>query len=66
MNLSYEPLTLDLKTTFRIAHGASDQRHNVVTHIDEGLGEAAAVSYHGESQQGIMDYLSRIKLGDDP
>jgi L-alanine-DL-glutamate epimerase-like enolase superfamily enzyme len=65
MNLTYEPLTLDLKTTFRIAHGASDQRHNVITHIDEGLGEAAAVSYHGESQQGIMDYLSRITLSDD-
>lgn len=66
MNLTYEPLTLDLKTTFRIAHGASDQRHNVITHIDEGLGEGAAVSYHGESQQGIMEYLSRIKLSDDP
>jgi L-alanine-DL-glutamate epimerase-like enolase superfamily enzyme len=68
MKLTCEPLTLDLRTTFRIAHGASDQRHNVIAHLDEGLGEGAAVSYHGESQQGIMDYLARVAdlMGDDP
>lgn len=33
-----------------------------------GLGEGAAVSYHGETQQGIMEYLSRVagQIGDDP
>ncbi len=58
MNLSWEPITLDLRTTFRIAHGASDQRHNVLAHLDEGIGEGAGVPYLGESQAGIMDYLS--------
>lgn len=60
MKLSCEPITLNLRTTFRIAHGASDQRHNVITHIGAGLGEAAAVAYYGETQSGIMEYLSSL------
>jgi L-alanine-DL-glutamate epimerase-like enolase superfamily enzyme len=68
MNISFEPITLDLKTTFRIAHGASDQRHNVIVHLGEGLGEAAGVAYLGESQAGILAYLGQLAapLGDDP
>ncbi len=72
MRLTYEPITLNLRTTFRIAHGASDQRYNVIAKLEdgqyEGLGEAAAVVYHGETQQGIMEYLSQAagKIGDDP
>ena len=68
MHLSWERLTLNLRTTFRIAHGATDQRQNVLVHLDEGLGEAAAVYYHGESVQGIVDYLTGVtgSLGDDP
>ncbi|MBN2551026.1 MAG: dipeptide epimerase [Anaerolineales bacterium] len=60
LKLTCEPITLDLRTTFRIAHGASDQRHNVIAHIGEGLGEAAAVAYYGETQSGIMQYLSSL------
>ncbi len=68
MTLSYEPLTLNLRTPFRIAHGVSEQRHNVVAHIGDGLGEAAAVAYHGETQQKIMDYLAAVadRVGADP
>ncbi|MBI5564060.1 MAG: dipeptide epimerase [Chloroflexi bacterium] len=68
MTLTYEPLTLNLHTPFRIAHGVSEQRHNVVVHINGGLGEAAAVAYHGETQQKIMDYLAAVadRVGDDP
>lgn len=68
MKLTWQPITLDLRTTFRIAHGASDQRFNVITRVDEGLGEAAAVAYYGETQTGIMDYLAQVAdlLGDDP
>jgi L-Ala-D/L-Glu epimerase len=68
MTLTYEPLTLNLRTPFRIAHGVSEQRHNVVAHIGDGLGEAAAVSYHGETRQKIMDYLAAMadRVGDDP
>ena len=60
MKLTWEPLTLELRTTFRIAHGADDRRYNVLVRLDDGLGEAAAVTYHGETQAGIMDYLSRV------
>lgn len=67
MKLHWEPLTLDLKTTFRVAHGASDQRYNVLVYLDDGVGEAAAVPYYGETQQGIIDYLNSVPdLGDDP
>src|SRR5690349_14538260 len=67
MKLHWEPITLDLKTTFRVAHGASDQRHNVLVYLDEGVGEAAAVPYYGETQQGIIEYLKSVPdLGDDP
>jgi len=67
MKLSWEPITLDLRTTFRIAHGSSDQRFNVLVHLDDGVGEAAAVPYYGETQQGILDYLKTVPdLGDDP
>jgi L-Ala-D/L-Glu epimerase len=67
MKLDWEPLTLDLKTTFRVAHGASDQRHNVLVYLDDGVGEAAAVPYYGETQEGIIEYLKSVRdLGDDP
>jgi len=67
MKLSWEPITLDLKTTFRIAHGSSDQRFNVLVHLDDGIGEAAAVPYYGETQNGIIEYLKSVPdLGDDP
>jgi L-alanine-DL-glutamate epimerase-like enolase superfamily enzyme len=67
MKLHCEPITLDLKTTFRVAHGASDQRYNVLVHLDDGVGEAAAVPYYGETQQGIIEYLQSVPdLGDDP
>jgi L-alanine-DL-glutamate epimerase-like enolase superfamily enzyme len=67
MQLSWESLTLDLKTPFRIAHGTSHQRHNVLVRLDEGIGEAPAVVYYGETQEVILEYLSRVPdLGDDP
>jgi len=53
--------TLDLRHTWRIAHGASDQRHNVLAKIGEGeqagIGEAAGVPHHSESQAGIIALL---------
>jgi L-alanine-DL-glutamate epimerase-like enolase superfamily enzyme len=67
IKLRWEPITLDLKTTFRVAHGASDQRHNVLVFLDDGVGEAAAVPYYGETQAGIMEYLKSVPdLGEDP
>ena len=61
MKLSWKPVTLDLRTPFRIAHSVSYQRHNVVVQIGDGLGEAAAVAHHGETQSGIIDYLAKIE-----
>ena len=67
MKLHWEPITLDLKTTFRVAHGASDQRHNVLVYLDDGVGEAATVPYYGETREGILEYLESVPdLGDDP
>src|SRR5687768_14960187 len=67
MKLHWEPITLELKTTFRVSHGASDERHNVLVYLDDGVGEAAAVPYYGETQQGIIEYLKSVPdLGDDP
>ncbi len=60
MKLSYEPFTVKLKTTWRIAHGATDQRQNVFVQIGDGVGEAAGVPHHGESQEGIIAYLQAV------
>ena len=60
MNLQWEAVTLNLRTTWRIAHGATDQRHNVIAHIAGGLGEGAGVPHHGESQAGIIAYLEQV------
>ena len=50
MQLHYEPITLDLSTPFRIAHGTSYARHNVLVTISDGQhvgrGEAAPVRQH--------------------
>ncbi len=67
MRLAWEAITLDLKLPFRLAHGTTGQRFNVLVYLDEGVGEAAAVPYYGESQSGIIEYLQRVPdLGDDP
>ena len=70
LTLKPEPITLNLATPFRIAHGTSVARHNVLVRIDDGqqqgLGEAAAVVQHHETQQGVMEYLAALpKLPDD-
>ena len=67
MKLRWETISLELKTTFRVAHGASTQRHNVLVYLDDGVGEAAAVPYYGETPEGIIEYLKSVPaLGDDP
>jgi L-alanine-DL-glutamate epimerase-like enolase superfamily enzyme len=71
MKLSAHPMTLNLRTTFRVSHGASDQRHNVLVKLEHeglvGYGEAAAVFYYGDTQESLMAYLNALpNLGDDP
>lgn len=66
MKLHWEPLTLDLRTTFRLSSGASDQRYNVLVYLGDGVGEAPAVPSYGETQSGIIEYLKSVPdLGDD-
>lgn len=62
MKLTWQPLTLGLLQPFHIAHGVSTTRDNVLVHLDSGVGEAAAVPYHGETPQGIADYLRGLGL----
>lgn len=73
MKLHYEPITLELETPFRIAHGTSTARHNVLVRVDdgerEGWGEAAPVRQHHETQAGVLDYIAALpweSLPDDP
>jgi L-alanine-DL-glutamate epimerase-like enolase superfamily enzyme len=71
MHLQYEAITLTLKSPFRIAHGTSLARHNVLVRINdgkyEGLGEAAPVQQHHESQASVLAYLAKLPpLPDDP
>ena len=57
MRVVWETITLELRTTFSTAHGASDQRDNVLVRIQHqgrvGLGEAAGLRYLGESPEGV-------------
>ncbi|HKO92194.1 MAG TPA: dipeptide epimerase [Polyangiaceae bacterium] len=68
MQLSWQPLPLQLIQPFRIAHGTSSVRHNVLVRLGEGLaeglGEAAAVHYHGETPEGIVEYLRSVDLSE--
>jgi L-Ala-D/L-Glu epimerase len=41
----------------------SDVRENVLVHVGGGVGEAAAVPYHGETSAGIIQYLQGVDLG---
>jgi L-alanine-DL-glutamate epimerase-like enolase superfamily enzyme len=71
MKLTCKPLTLNLRTTFRVAHGATDQRHNVLISIEHegqtGYGESAAVPYYGDTQESLSAYLNALPpLSDSP
>jgi L-alanine-DL-glutamate epimerase-like enolase superfamily enzyme len=71
MKITSSPLTLNLKTTFRVAHGASDQRFNALARIEHngltGYGEAAAVPYYGDTQDSLMAYIDAVPpLGENP
>jgi L-alanine-DL-glutamate epimerase-like enolase superfamily enzyme len=68
VRVTTEPLDLVLRTTFTIAHGSSDVRHNVLIRVDEGVGEAPIVPYYHETPPGVMEYAAQVApmLGDDP
>ncbi|WP_037252719.1 dipeptide epimerase [Rhodopirellula europaea] len=72
MKLSFRPYELQLKHTFTVAGNSRDTTPVVLTEIQyEGLtgyGEASLPPYLGESQQSVMQFLSKVKLQqfDDP
>lgn len=70
MKLTVSPLSLELRTTFRVSHGASDRRHNVLLTLEHegllGYGEAAAVFYYGDTQESLSRALRSLPpLGED-
>jgi len=64
VQLSWQPLPLQLIHPFRIAHGTSSVRHNVLVRVEDGVGEAAAVHYHGETPERIVEYLRGVDLSE--
>lgn len=60
MKLTWESYSINLRNTWRIAHGASDQRFNIFVRIGDGWGEAAGVPYMGEPQEKILAYLEHL------
>jgi len=64
MKLSLFSLTLQLHNTFRVAHGASEERRNVLLRLQTGnltgYGEAAAVFYYGDAQESLTAALQTV------
>lgn len=55
-----EPLTLHLKSPFRIAHGSSTIRENVLARIGDGVGEGAMPPYYGYRMEDVLAYLHAL------
>jgi L-alanine-DL-glutamate epimerase-like enolase superfamily enzyme len=70
MQLIVQPITLTLKTPFRIAHGTSTARQSVLVHLGDAVGEGSIMPYYGHTQAEIVAYLEkldlRMLLGEDP
>jgi len=71
MRLFCKPMTLKPRIPFRVAHGTSAQRENVLVGVEHdgltGYGESAAVPYYGDTQESLMSYLNSLPpLGGDP
>jgi len=66
--LSKKIVKVHLKQTFRISHGATDEKEIVIANIEGGLGEASPVNYYGESVATISEFIDKAAaiIGDDP
>jgi L-Ala-D/L-Glu epimerase len=66
--LSQKTVKVHLKQTFRISHGATDEKEIVIANIDGGLGEASPVNYYGETPATISEFIKNASsvIGDDP
>ncbi len=63
MKITVEPITLQLRTPFRIAHGTSTARHNLLVHTGDGVGEGAMPPYYGHRLTDVVAYLESLDLG---
>lgn len=60
MPLTVEPLLLHLQTPFRIAHGTSTTRQNVLVRLGEGVGEGALPPYYPYDFEEVRAYLEAL------
>lgn len=60
MKLTVQTLTLRLHTPFRIAHGTSTERQNVLVRLGEGLGEGALPPYYGHALREVVAYVQGL------
>jgi L-alanine-DL-glutamate epimerase-like enolase superfamily enzyme len=72
LKLSYHPFLLKLKHTFTVSSYSRNETPVVLTEIEYngkvGYGEASLPQYLGETQESVMDFLSKIDFRkfDDP
>ena len=59
MKIEATPLELVLSTPFRIAHGTSTTRNNVLVQIEQGVGIAAITPYYPAQVEDVMAYVAR-------
>jgi len=66
MKVTTDVLELSLLHPFKLAHGTSTHRYNVIVTLDdgtfEGIGEAAVVPYYGESPERIIAYIKQADV----
>jgi L-alanine-DL-glutamate epimerase-like enolase superfamily enzyme len=66
LKLKYYPYTLQLKHVFTIASNSRSSTPVVLTEIEyegyTGYGEASLPPYLGETQESVMDFLSKVDL----
>ena len=66
MKLSFRPYTLQLKRPFGLAHGTRSTTAIVLTQLEHkgifGFGEASLPPYHGETQESVINFLSKLQL----
>lgn len=65
MQLSLHPFNLQLRHTFRIAHGARTHQPSLVVELKDGalsgFGEATATSYYGQSVEKMQETLEALR-----
>jgi L-alanine-DL-glutamate epimerase-like enolase superfamily enzyme len=72
LKLSYHPFLLNLKHTFSVSFLSRNETPVVLTEIEYngkvGYGEASLPQYLGETQESVMDFLSKIDFSqfEDP